>query len=467
MRVFLSYRRVDSAGYAGRLYDRLTQYFGPESVFMDMGTIEPGQDFEQVITDAVTSCDVLIALMGRQWLTVTDSEGQRRLDNPEDFVRIEVETALTRGIPLVPTLVGDADVPPRDELPDSIAPLVDKQALFVSDTHFHQDVDYLIEIIEKTLDVQGLKPLTVKNAARITQIHALPKHEDVVRDVVFSPDGRLLATSISGGHAFLWDTGSWEKVTSLSAHKYRVGSVAFSPDGQQIALAASDRTISIWDAETFSILTKFEGHQDYVVDVAFSPDGQILASASHDGTIRLWDVHTREQLAVISGQAEKIHSVAFHPDGHSLAFGTNDIRVRIATIFDGKQFTTTPQIEEIGRHESWSSVFDVVFSPDGRFLLSASSDKTIQLWNIKNRSPHGTFVGHQDNVHTLALSPDGQLLASGSYDKTVRLWDVYARVALTTLPPQSDWVLSVAFSPDRRLLASASGHHVVIWGEEG
>jgi hypothetical protein len=107
-RIFLCYRRDDSGGYAGRLYDRLGQRFGHDNLFMDIDTIAPGLDFVEAIEKAVGTCDVLLAVIGRQWLTSTDSQGQRRLDNPEDFVRLEIVTALVRQIRVIPVLVGGA-----------------------------------------------------------------------------------------------------------------------------------------------------------------------------------------------------------------------------------------------------------------------------------------------------------------------------------------------------------------------
>ena len=118
-RVFISYRREDSSGWAGRLYDRLSQRFGGDNVFMDIDTIEPGLDFVEVIQRAVGSCDVLIALIGRQWPTVSDATGQRRLDNPEDFVRLEIAAALRRDIPVIPVLVR-ATAMPRPDQPTSV-----------------------------------------------------------------------------------------------------------------------------------------------------------------------------------------------------------------------------------------------------------------------------------------------------------------------------------------------------------
>jgi formylglycine-generating enzyme required for sulfatase activity len=149
-RIFLSYRRDDSSGHAGRLYDRLSQHFGRDNLFMDVDTIALGLDFVEVIQDAVKSCDVLLAVIGRQWLTSTDPLGHRRLDNPEDFVRLEITTALERRIRVIPVLVGGASMPRSTELPDVLQSLARRQALAVGD-HFHPDVDRLIAALETIL----------------------------------------------------------------------------------------------------------------------------------------------------------------------------------------------------------------------------------------------------------------------------------------------------------------------------
>ncbi len=160
-RILLSYRRDDSSGHAGRLYDRLSQHFGRDNLFMDVDTIALGLDFVEAIQDAVGSCDVLLAVIGRQWLTSTDSQGHRRLDNPEDFVRLEITTALERGIRVIPVLVGGASMPRSIELPDVLRPLARRQALIVGD-HFHPDVDRLIAALETVL---GITPSAREQAA--------------------------------------------------------------------------------------------------------------------------------------------------------------------------------------------------------------------------------------------------------------------------------------------------------------
>ena len=152
-RIFISYRREDSGASAGRLHDRLREHFGRDNVFMDLDTIEPGLDFTEVIERTVASCDVLIALIGRQWLTSTDAAGQRRLDDPEDLVRREIATALRRNIRVIPVLIQDTSMPRAANLPDDLQPLTRRNALELSDTHFHRDVDQLIEVLDRVLGV--------------------------------------------------------------------------------------------------------------------------------------------------------------------------------------------------------------------------------------------------------------------------------------------------------------------------
>ena len=154
-KIFLSYRRDDSSGYAGRLYDRLRNHFGSEQIFMDVSGIEAGADFVQTIHGTVGSCDVLIALLGKQWLSSKDQDGRRRLDDPDDFVRQEIATALERKILVVPVLVGGARMPAAQELPADLAGPVRRQALEISDSRFHEDANRLIGTLEKAFS--GLK----------------------------------------------------------------------------------------------------------------------------------------------------------------------------------------------------------------------------------------------------------------------------------------------------------------------
>ncbi len=151
-RILINYRRVDSLGSAGRIYDRLAEHFSHKQVFMDVDAIEPGADFVEVIERAVTDCDAFVAVIGSDWVTVTDDEGQRRLDNPDDFVRLEIAAALKRGIRVIPVLVEGAAMPRSIDLPDELKPLVRRNAIEISHTRFNIDAERLIRAIERVFE---------------------------------------------------------------------------------------------------------------------------------------------------------------------------------------------------------------------------------------------------------------------------------------------------------------------------
>jgi hypothetical protein len=150
-RIFMSYRREDTAYPAGWLYDRLAGHFARSQVFKDIDSIELGDDFAEVITTAVGSCDVLLALIGGRWLTVAGQDGRRRLDNPDDFVRLEIEAALARDVRVIPILVEGARMPRADELPASLSKLARRQALELSPSRFDVDIGRLLRVLERTI----------------------------------------------------------------------------------------------------------------------------------------------------------------------------------------------------------------------------------------------------------------------------------------------------------------------------
>jgi hypothetical protein len=125
--------------------------FGDGTVFKDVDSIQPGDDFIDMITDAVGSCEVLLALIGNQWLTITDRNDQRRLDDPQDFVRLEVEAALNRNVRVIPILVQGARMPRADELPDSLAKLARRQAIELTPRHFKTDAEPLLKVLDKAI----------------------------------------------------------------------------------------------------------------------------------------------------------------------------------------------------------------------------------------------------------------------------------------------------------------------------
>ena len=153
--IFISYRRTDSGDITGRIYDRLVSYFGPDVIFRDIQSIPFGVDFRDYINGELGDCQVLVAVIGPNWLTVQDKEGNRRLDYPRDWVRLEIKTALERNIPVIPLLVHNAKLPRAKDLPDCLQPLAYRNSATArSDPDFHPDMDRLVKGLETQLVTQ-------------------------------------------------------------------------------------------------------------------------------------------------------------------------------------------------------------------------------------------------------------------------------------------------------------------------
>jgi uncharacterized protein YecT (DUF1311 family) len=156
--VFISYRREDSGGFAGRIYDRLRGSLGRENVFFDVDSIAPGIDFVDALSMRVGRCDALIAVIGKHWASTTDAENRRRLDDPNDFVRVEIEAAIKRGVRVIPVLVDGASLPKTDDLPRSLKTLIRRQAIEISHARFDSDVERLNRALSELETELGHSP---------------------------------------------------------------------------------------------------------------------------------------------------------------------------------------------------------------------------------------------------------------------------------------------------------------------
>ena len=150
-KIFINYRRDDSAATAGRLHDRLAQTFGRKNLFMDVDHIPAGVDFVDYLPSQVAACDVFLAVIGPNWLDAKDDDGRRRFDNPDDFVAIEIAAALARNIRVIPVLVDGARTPKAANLPNSIKPLVRRNAVEVRNSHFGRDAEELTNKVREAL----------------------------------------------------------------------------------------------------------------------------------------------------------------------------------------------------------------------------------------------------------------------------------------------------------------------------
>lgn len=149
--VFISYRRQEAAPYARSIREELSRRLGSERVFMDLDSIEVGVDFAEAIQRAIDACQVLLAVIGPQWATVTDAEGRRRLDDPDDTVRREIEAGLARDIRVIPVLLDGTPMPRHQQLPHSLWPLTRRNALDLSYIRYPDDIRRLLEAVDKIL----------------------------------------------------------------------------------------------------------------------------------------------------------------------------------------------------------------------------------------------------------------------------------------------------------------------------
>lgn len=152
-KIFINYRRGDDPGFTGRLFDQLEQAFSPDQLFIDVDNIEPGLDFVSVIDSQIEASDVVLAVIGQGWLQATDDSGNRRLDNPNDFVRLEISSAIQQNKHLIPVLVNNAQMPDSEDLPEPLKPLARRNAVRLTHERFRTDCGGLIEALKRRLTV--------------------------------------------------------------------------------------------------------------------------------------------------------------------------------------------------------------------------------------------------------------------------------------------------------------------------
>ncbi|MFA0755615.1 MAG: hypothetical protein YPKNTGVA_001122 [Candidatus Fervidibacter sp.] len=299
-------------------------------------------------------------------------------------------------------------------------------------------------------DGQRLLSASWDGTVRVWEVNDGTKMDEIsfgrpIRFATLSPDGQLLAISTYDPTIQLWRLSDKTLLRTLTGHKDWVHEVFFSPDGKFLISGSKDGTVKVWQVWDGSLVRTLSGHSKPVVTVALSPDGRFIASGSEDSTVRVWRMADGKLVKVLQGQTKgmAVNVVRFSPDGKWLAFG--DIGITIYRFPEGRK-------ERIAAHRC--GIAALSFTPDNRFLISASSDGMVKVWQVLDGVKVGEWksekavlrawaeqadqtlfrlFGFNIRLHrfflniypsSFALSPDGRLLAAGFVRGEIRLWQI-------------------------------------------
>ncbi len=274
----------------------------------------------------------------------------------------------------------------------------------------------------KLLAVGGYREVRLIDPSTGKQVATLSGHADYVRSIAFSPDGKLLAAAGGppqrSGEIKIWDLQSHQLLQTMQGDKDCIYSIAWSPDGKMIASGSYDKMVKLWDVASGKELKNLQDHIDAVFAVAFSPDGKHLASASQDRTVKIWDVATGKRLYTLGDALDGLNGIAYSPSGNQVSAAGYDKTIYVWTVGDTEGALKQSLIADE------ESILALVWSPDGKTIITASSDGSIRFRDAKTLDPLRVIDHQPEWVQALAISPDGRWLAAGRFNGTLSLYDV-------------------------------------------
>jgi WD40 repeat protein/DNA-binding SARP family transcriptional activator len=274
---------------------------------------------------------------------------------------------------------------------------------------------------------------------------------DDLTDIAYSPDGKYLIIGSNDKIAHLLDIQTGQEIKKFSGHTDVIYSVAFSPDGKSILTGSFDNTTRLWNVATGQELRKFDG-----LGFEFSPDGKSVLTINIDNAdnrVRLWDVRTGKELRQFIGHTELVQIAIFSPDGKYVLTGSFDKTARLWDAATGKELMQLPVTTQME---------GVSFSPDGKTIATSGEDSIVRLWDPTTGQKLKEISGHTGPVAIAVFSPDGKYLLTNSDDGTSRLWDVKTAQEVRRLNPAGQ-VFDVNFSPDGKTIAIDSENRVMLW----
>jgi hypothetical protein len=477
--ISISYRRADSEAMTGRIFDRLIAHYGKEAIFRDIDNIPAGIDFRQHINEMLLQTNVLLAIVGPEWLGAA-RDGFERINEESDPVRVEVETALRRRLRIIPILIGQTRMPSSNQLPPSLKDFAFLNAVRVdTGRDFDHHIQHLIESIDEILSKSKSPPSRETSIARANEkpaakadkpppskVEPARKRETGARPAAATVPP--LATAIprqqpSQAVAVAKSSQDWRQMLWPKSQTGRM--LRLAPGGAVAIVLLALLVLNLWPTGSGGINVRqlFSLQNPGPVSaLAFSPDAQHLAAASLDRSVNIWNVAGQKLSATLSS-SDGVSSIAFTPDGRDVVFGAINGAIVIAYADAGGQTIRTLKPEQTYAWQSVPALWSIAVSPDGTRIVSGGDDGSVNIWSTDGDLLHSQ-KSHNDVVTSLAFFPDGKRFASGSKDGTVRIWNIDSGSELTTLSDHPGQILTVAVSANGKLIAGAgNGNNVPIW----